>query len=101
MRAIPEYFHSYILLSTATVGVDVDLLQSIFEINNSTVHEVKPLITGVFKWTVVFQPLPAVWLQYGAKNGGNSLGTTSDTGNAIGKSFMLFNQRCDSFSNIY
>ncbi|KAL1848797.1 2-isopropylmalate synthase (Alpha-isopropylmalate synthase) (Alpha-IPM synthetase) [Paecilomyces lecythidis] len=72
-----------ILLQTATYGVDARLLKSIFDINNATVHELRPRIEGLFEWTLVFEALPSIWLEHSEKSGGNSLGTSPEDGNAF------------------
>lgn len=40
-------------------------------------------------WDIAFEPLPTIITQYGDRNGGNSLGTSPEDGNAFGKSFLL------------
>lgn len=81
---------SNILLQTATYGVDLQLLKSIFDINNATVEKLAPEVKGLFKWIIAFEPLPAIWMQYGDKKGGNSLGTNPSDGNAFGTVSQLF-----------
>ncbi|KAJ5162334.1 FAD binding domain protein [Penicillium capsulatum] len=71
-----------VALSTGTYGVDVDLLNDIFAINNRTLQGILPRVNGSVLWSLTYQPLPSVWLGHASKKGGNSLGVSPEQGNA-------------------
>ncbi|KFY01829.1 hypothetical protein V490_00757 [Pseudogymnoascus sp. VKM F-3557] len=68
---------------TGTYGNDAALLSKIFDISNATVHKIMPQIKGGIKWVIMMEPFPALVDSFGAKNGGNSLGLTAETGDRI------------------
>lgn len=63
------------------------LLNKIFDINNATLYELLPLVNGTLIWDLAYEPLPTKMTHYGHLNGGNSLGTSPEDGNAFSKSF--------------
>ncbi|KAF2727877.1 FAD-binding domain-containing protein [Polyplosphaeria fusca] len=66
---------------TATYSVSASLLSRIVDACNSTITT-NP-IPGFVLWQLAFEPLPTIITQFGAKTGGNVLGTTPADRNAI------------------
>ena len=56
-----------------------------FDTINTTVYSVSPQISGGIIWSIALEPLPTVFTQYGPLKAGNSMGTTPEDGNSIGK----------------
>ena len=72
------------------------MLERIFTFSNATMHHIQ--LNGTLSCSLVYQPLPNIWMEYAAKNGGNSLGTTPQQGNAFRKSYvfsMILNKRAN------
>lgn len=67
------------LFETGTYGVSAHLLESMFDIVNTTVYNFD-VPEGVL-WDIAFEPLPTVFTAVGA--GKNSLGTSPSDGNQI------------------
>ncbi|MCJ1405484.1 hypothetical protein MMC11_008712 [Xylographa trunciseda] len=66
---------------TGTYGVSAPLLSVIFDSLNATMYDFN--IPNGILWSVAFEPLPTVIVEYGDLKGGNSLGTSPKDGNAI------------------
>jgi hypothetical protein len=62
-------------------------MSQIFYSLNITVSKFELPGSWVF-WDIAFEPLPTIMTQYGDKNGGNSLGTSPEQGNAFGNSLL-------------
>lgn len=62
-------------------------------------QELRPRVKGLFEWTLVFEALPSIWLKHSEKNGGNSLGTGPQDGNAFGMNFCLFQKDISVFAS--
>lgn len=84
---------SNIEFATGTYGVSVELLNTIFDVNNATVYELLPKVNGTLIWVLAYEPLPTKMNQYGQIKGGNSLGTSPKDGNAFSKSRPVFSMR--------
>lgn len=67
------------LFSTGTYGVSVDLLESIFDITNTTVYSFDP--SDDVLWILALEPLPTVFLEHSAGN--DSLGRGPGDGNGM------------------
>ena len=66
---------------TGTVGVSAALMGKMVEQWEAILNSTDP-IPGLNSWGFVFEPLLTIYTQYGAKSGGNSLGTSPKDGNA-------------------
>ena len=66
---------------TGTYGVSAALMGAISD-RFQAVIDATP-IPGILNWGWASEPLPTIFTQYGAKNGGNSLGTSPADGNAM------------------
>ena len=68
-----------------------------FDTINTTVYTVSPKIFGGIIWGISLEPLPTIFTQYGPLKGGNSMGTTPDDGNGMGK----LTSRCTDSSSLH
>jgi hypothetical protein len=77
--AIPQI---ELIFYTSTYGVSATLMSKMLDRWDSIFNATSP-IPGLLSWGFAFEPLPTIYTQYGAKNGGNSLGTSPKDGNAM------------------
>jgi hypothetical protein len=70
------------LFFTGTYGVSATLMLDMVERWDAIINSTDT-IPGLKSWSFTFEPLPTVYTKYGKKNGGNSLGTTPQDGNAM------------------
>lgn len=67
---------------TSTYGVSAALMSKMVERWETILNSTEP-IPGLSSWAFAFEPLPTVYTRFGAKNGGNSLGTSPEDGNMM------------------
>lgn len=91
MALISRLFYSrYQIFYTITIAPDIELLHDIFDIANRTIYELFPDSVNDLSWGFTFEPLPTIITLHGNPKGGNSLGTTPEDGNNIGKNLHPF-----------